>query len=589
MSDLDVPKVVDKSTSEIDSIIEEINASNLSAGTKKFCILCIRSACWFPRILEKKNISLSKLKALIFGKKKKSSGGSGNNGSDNTNGGDDASSNDPGGNAASAGPSNEASSSNEPLASMGSGTRKGNGRNGHHVYETAALAWHGFTELKAGDPCPNELCTGKLGLFPSGIVVRIDGQPTADVTKHIIEKLRCGLCLEVFQAPTPEELQGKQKIYTPRFIAQLAMSKFYLAVPYHRLDSYHRLLKCPLPRSTQWELIERLGGHCYAVFHVLIRLCANGKIVQNDDTIARIISLIVANKKDPSIARKGAFTTCVIGAHNEHPIALYFNGRKHSGENMEDLLSKRDADKPSILQMSDALSSNTPATIHTIACYCLSHGFRKFDELADFFPEPCLLMMEKLSAVFALDKQTRGMSDDERLVYHQTHSRPILLECHEIIEAHLEDPRVEPNGELAKALRYFKNHWVPLTRFIAIPGAPIDNNIVERALKLAIRIRKNSCFYKTPYSAEISGIILSLIYTAIYADADPVDYLCALQTYRSRVTHHPEAWLPWNYQATMTVLNLTAPVSMAPVAPPPPESLAAKQFAVGPPIVAPPL
>ena len=111
------------------------------------------------------------------------------------------------------------------------------------------------------------------------------------------------------------------------------------------------------------------------------------------------------------------------------------------------------------------------------------------------------------------------------------------------IETQLE--RTEPNNELAKALNYLKNHWVPLTRFLSVPGAPIDNNIVERALKLAIRVRKNSLFYKSAYSAELSGMIISLIYTCRFANINPVKYLTLLQDNHYAVINDPYQWLPW--------------------------------------------
>jgi len=39
--------------------------------------------------------------------------------------------------------------------------------------------------------------------------------------------------------------------------------------------------------------------------------------------------------------------------------------------------------------------------------------------------------------------------------------------------------------------------WEGLTRFLHVEGAPLDSNIVERALKRAIQHRRNSLFYKT--------------------------------------------------------------------------------------------
>ena len=88
---------------------------------------------------------------------------------------------------------------------------------------------------------------------------------------------------------------------------------------------------------------------------------------------------------------------------------------------------------------------------------------------------------------------------------------------------------------LGKAIRYMQDHWETLTRFVQIEGAPLDNNLVERALKLFIRQRKNSLFYKSEHSAYIASVLTSLIVTCIYAGINVLDYLVALQEHRSEV------------------------------------------------------
>ena len=82
-------------------------------------------------------------------------------------------------------------------------------------------------------------------------------------------------------------------------------------------------------------------------------------------------------------------------------------------------------------------------------------------------------------------------------------------------------------------------------------GAPLDNNVVERALKLCIRQRKNSLFYKTDYSAYIASVLTSLIATCIYAGINVLDSLVALQEHRAEVFADPSAWLPWTSQAPL--------------------------------------
>src|ERR671924_1556665 len=115
------------------------------------------------------------------------------------------------------------------------------------------------------------------------------------------------------------------------------------------------------------------------------------------------------------------------------------------------------------------------------------------------------------------------------------------------IDAHL----VEPNSSLGKAIGYMQRHWVTLTRFLSVPGAPLDNNLAERALKLFIRQRNNSLFYKTEHSASIASILTSLIATCLHAGVNAMDYLVALQEHRPAVFAAPGAWLPWNYHTNL--------------------------------------
>ena len=82
-------------------------------------------------------------------------------------------------------------------------------------------------------------------------------------------------------------------------------------------------------------------------------------------------------------------------------------------------------------------------------------------------------------------------------------------------------------------------YWEPLTLFLRQPGAPLDNNIVERALKKAIIHRKNSLFYKTENGAHIGDIFMTLIHTTERARGDPFDYLVELQRHHEDVARAP--------------------------------------------------
>jgi hypothetical protein len=119
------------------------------------------------------------------------------------------------------------------------------------------------------------------------------------------------------------------------------------------------------------------------------------------------------------------------------------------------------------------------------------------------------------------------------------------------LDTQVDERLVEPKSSLGKAIAYLRGHWDTLTRFLQIERAPLDTNIVERALQLIIRQRNNSLFYATEHSAYIASMLTSLIATCLYAGVNALDYLVALQEHRTAVFRAPAAWLPWNSHATL--------------------------------------
>jgi transposase len=100
-------------------------------------------------------------------------------------------------------------------------------------------------------------------------------------------------------------------------------------------------------------------------------------------------------------------------------------------------------------------------------------------------------------------------------------------------------------------------HWTPLTTFLRIAGAPLDSSWAERAIKIAIRHRRNSLFYKTSKGAQVGDCLMSIIYTAKVNAINPYDYLNSLQQHVDAVKLNPEQWLPWNYAQTAALLAAT--------------------------------
>ena len=591
----DLPEIVDKDSSEIKSIIEQIKTSSLPDDVKKFVIKCVELALWLPIFLQSKAISIHRLRTMIFGKgynkkdvsKETPSVPESGNPVEST-GGHQGSAEDSNQNNNTAGIDKKSNSAEtcaiipdgvsdvvSPDTPAANDTQKntpnkksGHGRNPHTAY-TNAIDIRLLLNLTVGDDCPL-LCGGRLGPYKPGIVIRVKGQNFAQAYRYHMEQLRCNLCSVIIKPDRPEDM-GDDK-YDASFIAMLALMKYYVAVPFYRQEQLQRILGFPLSDSTQWHLIEQLAGYCFVIFNLLKQLAANGAVLQHDDTSLRILEVIKQIKDGTIGSRTGMYTTGIIADCEGHKIALFINGQQHSGENVGDILKLREPEKAPIIQMCDALSANVPKAIQTILSNCLSHGFRKFDELQDYFPEECLLITRLLSRVFKYDHDTRDMSPDERLVYHQTHSKPLMDELARYMSSLLTDRRIEPNSDLGVAIKYMQKHWAKLTRFLSVAGAPIDNNVVERALKIAIRNRKAAMFYRTTYSANIGGMITSLIYTCDLAKQNPHDYLIALQEHHTKVVANPEHWLPWNYQDTLALMASDANLQAHP---PPSDCLAA--------------
>jgi hypothetical protein len=316
----------------------------------------------------------------------------------------------------------------------------------------------------------------------------------------------------------------------------------------------------PVPDATQWDQIEKVGDCAYVVFEQLEQVAAQGELIFQDDTAVRILSLMQENLTLISAAqaqglstpqeRTGMHTTALAVQVGEHLAILYYSSRRHAGENLQGLLDKREVglDKP--LAMSDALASNEVANEEAvIRCHCLAHGRRKFSDLEEVFPHECQVVLEVLRQVFEHDEQARQaqLSPEERLAYHQAQSQPLMDGLKRWLATQMDEHLVEPNSALGKAMGYMQRHWATLTRFLSVPGAPLDNNLAERVLKLFIRQRNNSLFYKSTHSAYIASVLTSLIATCVYAGVNVLEYLVALQEHRSEVFADPAAWLPWAY------------------------------------------
>jgi hypothetical protein len=407
------------------------------------------------------------------------------------------------------------------------------------------------------------------------VLVRITGQAPLQATVYELQKLRCNLCGELYTAPTPAGLNPQK--YDARAASMIALLKYGSGQPFYRSQRLQGGLGMPLPASTQWQVVAAAAGLIKPAYQELIRQAAQGEVLYNDDTTNKVLALMKENTSNPEAAsssaatdqpRTGIFTSGIVATYGQHPIALFFTGRQHAGENLAKVLAQRAAALGPPIQMCDALSRNLAPAFKTILAHCNSHARRKFVDVVESFPSECAVVLNLFAQVYrndALCKQ-RGLSPEQRLQWHQHESGPPMQTLRLWLDQQFEQHRVEPNSSLGEAIAYTRKHWDKLTLFLRQAGAPLDNNICERILKMAILHRKNALFFKTQKGADVGDLFMSLIHTCQLGGINAFDYLSALQEHHNQMREHPAQWMPWNYREAMARADITSSVHTAPAA-----------------------
>ena len=392
--------------------------------------------------------------------------------------------------------------------------------------------------------------------------LRFSGQPLVAVTRYDLERLRCSACGVLFVAHLPPAVSRER--YDTSLKVMLALAHYHLGLPFNRLETLQQMLGLPLPDATQWELVEQVADVGYVVFNHLRWFAAQQPLVFQDDTGARVLSLLKDNQAEPPPARQGIDTT-VLRCVGAQTICLFFTGRQHAGENLADLLALREAALAPMLWMSDALAANTPKCqgARVVDLNCLVHARRQFVDLQAFFPSQCEHVVTAIATVYRYEAQciAAALGPGQRLAYHQAHSAPVMDALKGWMEQQFTDQQVEPNSRLGQAFNDMLKRWAALTGFLRLPGAPLDNNPAEQALKPSVRYRNNSLFYKNLHGAYVGDVLSSLIETCRLNGSNPIDYLSALLHNRSAVFADPAAWLPWTFQAAPIPTAQAPPVS----------------------------
>ena len=412
--------------------------------------------------------------------------------------------------------------------------------------------------LSIGSACPHcAACDtiARLGQDKPKVIVRLEGGPLITGSRFVAPTFRCTLCQVRFYTPVPDAIKNAPK-YAPSCASSLAIARYSLGIPMYRIEQDQSMHGIPVKDATQWDIHKGLYSVVCPVFDVLQHNAANGDLAMYDDTTGRVLE-----NQTKGIS---THTTAFMAVHEGHKIHLFFTGHNHAGKNADAIFAHRTSEEP-VIAMMDASPSNIPKHLSEalvarfILCFCLVHGRRKFFEVMRFFDKECDFVLNIIGQVYANEEHCvkNKLSPDHRLQYHQQYSRPLMKQLFIWLNNQLVYEQVESNSGLGTAVRYMLRHWSPLTTFLRVAGAPLDSSWAERAIKIAIRHRRNSLFYKTSKGALVGDCLMSIIYTAKVNGINPYDYLNTLQQHADVVKANPAQWLPWNYAQTAASIAQT--------------------------------
>ena len=384
------------------------------------------------------------------------------------------------------------------------------------------------------------------------------------VIETVREKFSCRDCEKISQPPAPFHVVPRGWA-GPSFLAMLLFEKYGQHQPLNRQADRFAREGVPLSIST---LADQVGAATFALMPIYRRIETHvlaAERLHGDDTT---IPVMAKGKTDT--ARLWTYVRDdrpFAGA--DPPAALFHYSRDRRGEHPRAHL----ATWSGILQ-ADAYggynelyaAGRQPGPVLEAGCF--AHARRKFFELADVegaarkksrgertgtvYPI-ALEAVQKLDALFEIERSINGLGPAERLAVRCEHSAPLIEDLHNWLQAQL--AKLSRNHDLAKAINYMLRRWPAFTRFLDNGRVCLSNNAAERALRCVPLGRKAWLFCGSDRGGDRAAVLYTLIQTARLNDVDPQAWLADVL---ARIADHPanrlDELLPWNWMPRQAAL-----------------------------------
>jgi len=340
-------------------------------------------------------------------------------------------------------------------------------------------------------------------------------------------KYACRACEgAVVQAPAPERLI-KGGLPTEAMVASVVVGKYAWHLPLYRQAQMLAAQGLDIKRAILAFWVGYAAAELNPIWRRLRELILTSGKIAVDETVAPVL--------DPGRGRtkKGYFWAIARDDRawsGSDPPAIAFSyapgrGAVHALKLLDGYRGIVQCDGYAAYK---TIADKAPGEAITLA-FCWAHLRRHFFDLAKGGDAPIASeALERIAAIYAIEKTIRGLSADERRAIRQERSRPLVV----VLKAWLEHQltRVSAKATIAEEIRYGLNHWDGLTRFLDDGRIELDTNIVERGIRPIVLNRKNALFAGHDEGAENWACIASLIETCKLTGVDPQAYFADVLT-----------------------------------------------------------
>lgn len=374
--------------------------------------------------------------------------------------------------------------------------------------------------------CP--CCQKEMQRIGEDTTEELDYHPASFFVRELVRpKYACGCCQEgVLTAPLPPRPIEKGRP-GPGLLSHVVTSKFGDHLPLYRLEQIFDRHGLDLPRST---LADWCGGTAEVfrpVYAALKMDIFSGQVVQGDETPVQ-----VQIHEEPRRLIQG-----------------YFWGYSEVwGQVVFDFSLSRESDSPlQFVEKSFRGYLQTDGYAGYDELYkrdgivrlgCMAHCRRKF-YAAKQNDTRALIVLGFIQKLYRIERQAReeALSLTQRLELRQAEAVPTLDKLHDLLESlNPKNSDVLPQSDLGEAVGYALNQWEFLRRYAEVPGAEIDNNSIENAIRHLALGRKNWLQIGSPAAGGRAAILLSLVVSSKRLKMDPFVYL---KDVIERVPVHP--------------------------------------------------